>query len=1038
MVLSDTAIKRPVFAVVVSLLLVVLGVFAFQRLTVREYPNIDPPVVSISTTYEGASAQVIESQITQVIEEGVAGVAGIRTMRSTSQEGRSSVRLEFDIERDVESATNDVRDSVGRVIARLPDNADTPIIRKVDADASPIIYATLTSDGRSAIELSDMAKRYVVDPLSAVDGVAQVTIGGERQPSMRVWLDRNAMAARLVTAQDVKDALEAQNVELPSGRVESNDRELTVRTNTRLSTPEEFARIVLRREGETLVRLGDVARVEVGARDDRSGFRADGKPAVGIGIVKQSTANTLDVAEGVRHAMDALRQSLPPDVRIEISSDDSVFIDKSIEEVFLALAIALALVIGIVFIFLRSIRATLIPAVAVPVSITASFIVLAALGYSINVLTLLAMVLAIGLVVDDAIIVLENISRRIEHGEPPLVAAYLGSRQIGFAVVATTAVLTAVFVPISFLQGNVGRLFSEFGITVASSVLFSALIALTLTPAMCSRLLRPANEETWLHKVTEHGFDLLNRGYKATLGFALAAPLLVCAIAVALSLGAVALLQGLPQEFVPTEDRGRVVISATGPEGSSLEYTSAQLTRIETALAPYVEAQDVTRILAILAPSWGPAGVNRVTVIGQMKPWDERSRSQQTVVRELAAKLAGIPGIRAVAINPSGLSRGSGAPVRFVIGGNTYEELVGWRDRLEDKLRNSRVLRNLQADYDETKPELRVAIDRNRAADLGISIRAIGETLETMFGSVAVTRYEDDGEEYDVVLQARAEDRQTPRDLSNIFVRASGGTLVPLTSLVKLQDVAGPASLGRFDRVRAITFTASLADGATLGDAVDEIRAAVAEVLPTEARLSWDGDTREFLESSVSLYITFGTALLIVFLVLAAQFESFVHPVTILLTVPLAIFGALGSVALLGMTVNIYTQIGMVMLIGLTAKNAILIVEFANQLRDEGLDVLQAVHEAAATRLRPILMTSIATALGALPLAIATGAGAESRQAIGVVIFGGVMVSTVLSLYLVPVLYRALARFTSPASRTSKELERQLLVHRSEGSSPAE
>ncbi|MDR6292165.1 multidrug efflux pump [Inquilinus ginsengisoli] len=1032
MVLSDTAIRRPVFAVVVSLLLVVLGVFAFQRLTVREYPNIDPPIVSVSTAYEGASAQVIESQITQVIEEGVAGVAGIRTMRSTSQEGRSSVRLEFAIDRDVESATNDVRDSVGRVIGQLPDNADTPIIRKVDSDASPIIYATLTSEGRSALELTDLAQRYVVDPLSAVSGVAQVTIGGEREPSMRIWLDRNAMAARGVTVQDVSSALEAQNVELPSGRVESSDRELTVRTNTRLSTPPEFARIVLRREGETLVRLGDVARVEVGARDDRSGFRVDGRPAIGVGVVKQSTANTLDVAADVRQAMDTLRQSLPPDVQIEISSDDSVFIDKSIDEVFITLGIALALVIGIVFIFLRSVRATLIPAVAVPVSITASFIILAALGYSINVLTLLAMVLAIGLVVDDAIIVLENISRRIELGEPPLVAAYLGSRQIGFAVVATTAVLTAVFVPISFLQGNVGRLFSEFGITVASSVLFSALVALTLTPAMCSRLLRPANEETWLHKVTEHGFDLLNRGYRAALGFALGAPVLVCAIALALSVGAAALLHGLPQEFVPTEDRGRVVVSATGPEGSSIDYTGAQLARIESALSPYVAAQDVTRLLSILAPGWGPTGVNRVTVIGQMKPWDERTRSQQQVVRELSAKLSDIPGIRAVGINPSGLARGSGAPVRFVIGGNTYEQLAAWRDQLQDRLRGSPVLRNLQADYDETKPELRVAIDRDRAADLGISIRAIGETLETMFGSVAVTRYEDDGEEYDVVLQARAEDRQTPRDLSNIFVRASGGTLVPLTSLVKLQDVAGPASLGRFDRVRAITFTASLADGATLGDAVTEVRVAVADTLPAEARLSWDGDTREFLESSASLYITFGTALLIVFLVLAAQFESFVHPVTILLTVPLAIFGALGSVALLGMTVNIYTQIGMVMLIGLTAKNAILIVEFANQLRDEGRDVLAAVHEASATRLRPILMTSIATALGALPLAIATGAGAESRQAIGVVIFGGVMVSTLLSLFLVPVIYQALARFTAPASRTSKELERQLLVHRSE------
>ncbi|MEO3431581.1 efflux RND transporter permease subunit [Inquilinus sp. CAU 1745] len=1033
MVVSDIAIRRPVFAIVVSLLLIVLGLFAFMELSVREYPDVDRPVVSISTSYSGASAQVIETQITQVVEEAVAGIQGIDTITSSSRAGSSRVRLEFGLGKSIDEATNDIRDAVGRVSRSLPDEADAPVIRKSDNDASPILWATITSDRRDALELTDYANRFIVDRVATVPGVAQVRLGGEREYSMRIWLDRNAMAARSITVSDIEEALEAENVELPAGRVESEQREFTVRTDTRLQTAEEFRNLVIARQDGYLVRLGEVAEVEVAPRDERGAFQVNGVDAIGLGVTRQSTANTLDVSAGVRQALEDVRVNLPDDIRIEISSDDSVFIEQSIYEVFHALGIALALVVAVVFVFLRRLSATLIPIVTVPISITASFMVLAAMGYSINVLTLLAFVLAIGLVVDDAIIVLENISRRIDLGETPLVASFLGARQIGFAVIATTMVLCAVFVPISFLDGDVGRLFSEFGISVAAAVLFSSVVALTLTPMMCSRLLRPASAEGRFHGATGCVFDGMTSLYGRLLRHALDAPLIVLGIAVALSAGAFLLLVELPKEFAPTEDRGSMYISATAPEGATLDYTAAEAERIQAILRPYIESGDLRSVLSILSPGFGGTGVNRAIFIGRLKPWDERTVTQQEIVTRLNAELSEIPGIRATAINPGGLGRrGTNSPVRFVLGGSTYEELQAWTDDLLAHFATSTNVTNLSSDYDETKPELRVSIDRQRAADLGISIRDIGETLETMFGSRTVTRYVQGGEEYDVVLQAQDSDRASPRDLSNVFVRAESGTLVPLINLITLTDAAGPTELNRYNRLRSITISGSLAPGATLDEAIAEVEQAVRELLPAHAQLFFEGESREFLESSASLYITFAIAFLIVFLVLAAQFESFVHPVIILLTVPLAIFGALGSVALLGLNVNIYTQIGMVMLIGLVAKNAILIVEFANQLRDEGRSIREAVAEASATRLRPILMTSIATAFGALPLALATGAGAESRQAIGIIVVGGVSFSTLMAIFVVPVLYDLLAGFTRPAGATAAKLRAELHGHPAE------
>ncbi|MEZ5647621.1 MAG: efflux RND transporter permease subunit [Alphaproteobacteria bacterium] len=1026
MVLSDIAIRRPVSAIVLSLLIVIFGIFSFRELAVREMPDIDPPIVSISTIYQGASAQVVESQITQLVEDTVSGIEGIKVIRSSSQEGRSNVRIEFNLSRPIETAANDVRDRIARIVDDLPDGVTAPVVSKVDSDASPIIYLSLSNPNLNALELTDLANRSIVDRLSVINGVANASVAGAREYSMRIWLDRLAMAARGITVSDISSALRSQNVELPAGRLESAQREFTIRADTRLKDVQQFRNLIVAQSDNYLVRLGEVAKVEVGPRDDRGEFRLNGKAVIGITVSKQAKANTLEVGAGVRNALPDILASLPKGTDIDITYDESVFISKSINEVYHAIFIAMFLVLCVVFIFLRNARATLIPMLAIPVSIIGSMIALAAFGFSINVLTLLAMVLAIGLVVDDAIIVLENISRRIEEGEPPLVAAFRGARQIGFAVLATTAVLVAVFLPISFLTGNVGRLFSEFGIAMASAVLFSMLVALTLTPMLCSKILRPTREDSWLVRKTEHLFSNLNNGYRRILEYALTIRPLIIFGAAGLFAGCFILFNALPRELEPLEDRGTIFINVTGPEGASIGYTRGEMEKIDVILKPYLDGGEVGKVTSILAPGFGgPSSVNRAIYILRLAPWEMRKRSQNIITQEITSKLTNVPGVRAIASNPSGLGiRGLSTPVQVVLRGNTYEELAAWRDRLFSTLRDDPSVRNLRADYDETKPELHVSIDRNRAADLGLSISDVGQTLETMLGGRVVTRYEDHGDEYDVVLQARSEDRVSASDLSNIFIRSSNSkTLIPLSSVVHLTEAAGPSQLNRFDRLRSITISASLGTGATLGDVLSKIRDVAAEVLPPQALLAYDGASREFFESGTALYVTFGLALLIVFLVLAAQFESFIHPFTILLTVPLALFGALGSLWITGLTINIYTQIGMIMLIGLVAKNAILIVEFANQLRDEGKPLHDAVVEAAVARLRPILMTSIATVCGALPLALATGAGAKSREAIGVVIAGGVSFSTLLSLILVPVIYSLISQRTRTSNYISDTLK---------------
>ena len=1024
MVLSDISIKRPVFATVISLMLIVLGVASLFKMPIREYPKIDPPIIQIVTTYRGASAPVVDNQITEILEGAVAGIEGIKNIQSQSRDERSQITLEFRLTRDVDSAANDVRDRVARALARLPEQADTPIVQKVDGDSRPILWIALNSETLSPLDLTDIARRRIVDRLAIVEGVAQVLVLGERRFSMRIWLDRQALAARGLTVQDVEDAIRRENVELPGGRIESTARELTVRTDSRMSTPDQFRQVVVARgTGGAQVLLGEVARVEVGAEDTRGGYRINGRPSIGLGILRQSTANTLAVADGVKAEMERIKPTLPPGVDAIIGYDESLFIAQSIYEVEHALMIALALVVGVIFLFLRSVRATIIPAVAIPVSIVASFLPMAVFGLSVNVLTLLGLVLAIGLVVDDAIVVLENIHRRIELGEDPLLASLLGSREIAFAVIATTLVLVSVFLPLSFMGGNTGRLFTEFGIALAASVLFSGLIALTLTPMMCSKLLRAHEGESLLVRMTEPFFVAMNDGLRWTLDKALRAPVLVMGVSAAMSLFAVVLFNALPKEFAPTEDRGVVIIPTTGPEGASFPYTTEHVIRLESLLQKYIDNGEAYAVFATVGGFQRPAVGNIANVFVRLAPWNERERKQQAIAAEIFPLVAGIPGIRGFALNPPSLGqRGFQPPLQFVIGGPDYDTLIAWRDVFLEKARTNPRLLNLDHNFKETKPEVRVDIDRRKAADLGISIAAVGRTIETLMGSREVTTYVVGGQEYKVLLQAPDSARLSPYDLQNVFVRTGSGGLVPLSNVVTLSERARAQTLSRQDRVRAITITASLAPGYSLGEALDFLDRTAKEVLPQEARISYLGQSLEFRESSGALYVTFALALLVVFLVLAAQFESFIHPFVILLSTPLAVTGGLLALWVTGQTLNVFSQIGMVLLIGLMAKNGILVVEFANQLRDRGMSIRDAVLEASVVRLRPILMTSIATVLGAVPLAMATGAGAESRQALGVVIVGGITLSTIVTLYAVPALYLLLAPYTKPIGAIAAKL----------------
>ena len=997
---TELCIRRPVFATVLSLVLVLAGLMSFNRLTIREYPNIDEPQVTVVTSYTGASAEIVESQVTQVLEGSLAGIEGIDTIESTSRAESSRITIRFRNTVDINAATSDVRDRVSRVRNLLPDEISEPNISKVEADAQPIIFLVMQSTSMNALELTDYVDRFVVNRFKNLDGVADVTINGERRYAMRIWIDPSRLAGYGLTVQDVENAIRNQNADIPAGRIESTEREFTVLSRTALATPAEFERIVLKPAGGLQVRLGDVARVELSSADVRREGRYNGKTAISIGIVKQAVANPLDVSREVRAILPRLNADLPEGVSASIGFDSTVFIDRSIENVFITILEAVALVLIIIFLFLHSFRAALIPIVTIPVSLIATFAIMYATGLSVNTLTLLAMVLAIGLVVDDAIVVLENIYRHIEDGMKPFEAAITGAREIGFAVIAMTLTLAAVYAPIAFTPGRTGRLFLEFAITLAGAVIVSGFVALTLTPMMCSKLLRHAEKKNLFSRVVEGVLGGLERGYRSSLSAALRLRWLVLLMAVGVAGAGGYVLSQMKSELSPVEDRGTITITGNAPEGASLAYTQRYAGQVEQILAGVPELSSYLVIV-------GAGEVTRFLTFARLKDWDEREVKQQQITQSLLPKLRKIAGVQASASNPASLGvRGFGKPLQFVIQSSaSYEEINALADKLVERLRDNPGLADLDTDMRLNKPEVEVAIDRDRVADLGLDISVIGRTLETLLGGRNVSTFQIGTEQYDVTVALPPDERTSPETLSRIFVRSANGDMVQLSNVVKARVSVAPRDLRRFNQLRAITIEANLAPGYTMGEAIADVAAAAAEVLPEGTATDLTGQAREFRDASSNLAFVFVLALAFIYLVLAAQFESFRDPLMIMVTVPLSMTGALTALWLTGGTLNVYSQIGLVTLIGLITKHGILIVEFTNSLQGQGRERRSAIIEAAALRLRPILMTTAAMILGAVPLALATGAGAESRQQIGWVIVGGMGLGTILTLYVVPCIY---------------------------------
>ena len=1020
MQLPELCIRRPVFATVLSLMIVLIGVISFQRLTVREYPKIDTPVVSVRTVYKGASPQVMESQITQPLEDSISGIEGVRSLKSVSREEVSQITVEFVLERNVDAASNDVRDRVARVRALLPAAADDSVVSKIEADAQAILWMRLSSQKHSALELSDYADRYVADRMKTLPGVASVIIGGERRYAMRLWIDRDRLAAYGLTPADVEAGLRRQNVEIPSGRIESSQREFTVLTEADLRTPAQFDDMILTESRGYAVRLRDVGRAELGALDERSRLRVNGNPAVGLGIVKQSTANTLSVATAAKAERERLQGGLPDGMSLQVAFDSSIFIERSIEGVYRTMLEATLLVMLVIFLFLRSIRATLVPFVTIPVSLIGAFFFLFLMGFSINVLTLLGLVLAIGLVVDDAIVVLENCHRHIELGKDPRRASMDGSREIAFAVVAMSLTLAAVFAPLGFMTGNTGRLFTEFALTVAAAVAVSGVVALTLTPMMCSRILKAHESHGRVYQAMERFFTGMNEAYRRSLGWVLRAWWAVALAFVLIFAAATLLYRSLKSELSPLEDRGFFLSLVVAPEGASMDYTDGYMKQMEGMFA---KVPEIRNYFTVVAPGLErPNPVNFGIAFSQLVPWEERTRKTQQVTGELGPKMfGGMPGVLAFPVNPPSLGQSfRNPPVQFVIQANSYQALETMTDRLLAKAREQKALANPDVDLRLNKPQLAVDIDREKAASMGIDVETIGRTLETLLGGRQVTRFKKEGKQYDVIIQLEAKDRNTPTDLTSIFVRARDGRLVQLANLVKVRETVGPKELNHFNRLRATILSANVSPGYTLGEALEHLEASAKEVLDASARTELDGPSREFKESGAALLVTFLLALAFIYLVLSAQFESFRSPFVIMLTVPLAMTGALAALKLTGGTLNVYSQIGLVMLIGLITKHGILIVEFANQLRTRGKSAAEAVTEAATLRLRPILMTTGAMVLGALPLALASGAGAEARQPIGWVIVGGLALGTVFTLFVIPTAYLLIAgRGAQPAEEAA-------------------
>lgn len=1018
MILSEISIKRPVLATVMSLLVLLIGAVSYDRLTIREYPKIDVPVVTVETNYPGASASIIETQVTQIIEDSLSGIEGIDFISSISRSGQSQITVTFTLDRDPDDAASDVRDRVGRVRGALPDDVDEPITAKTEADAQPIFWLALSSDRHSMMEISDIADRMVKDPLQTVNGVASVMMFGDRRYAMRIWLDPARMAAYEIIPQDIESALSSQNIEIPAGRIESDQREFSVLSRTDINSVSQFENIIIRNDSGYPVRIKDIARVEIAPEDERKKSRYKGEPAVALGVVKQSTSNPLDVSEGIQARLPQIEAALPEGVKVQLAYDSSIFIAESIKSVFTTIFAASALVILVIFFFLRNLRATLIPVITIPLSLIGVFALMLGMGFSINTLTLLAMVLAIGLVVDDAIVMLENIYRHVEDGLSPIQAAFKGSKEIGFAVIATTLTLVAVFVPIAFSEGRTGKLFTEFALTLAGAVVVSTFIALSLSPMMSSRLLRHETKHSAMFNLIEGWLHSLTTGYQTVLNKVLKSRLLAIVIMLISLAGSGFFFTQLPQELAPIEDRGDILAMSVAPDGASVDYVDRYARQVEGMIGQVPEGDRYFTIVGF------PTDTNSMTFLG-LKRWEDRERKQQAIAQQLTPQLfGGVTGTMSFAMNPPSLGQGFiSRPVEFIIKSNTdYAELKGIADQLM-----GRILQNpgfIQPDIDLklNKPELTIDVNRDKASEMGLDISLIGRSIETFMASRQVTRFKQDGEQYDVILQVEPGQRRDPSDLSTVYLRTDDNQMVQLSSVVEVNESVAPKELNHFDKMKSVTFQAILAPGYSVGEALDFIELQMAEISP-ETLYDFGGQSREFKSSSNSLMFTALLAGVFTFLVLAAQFESFRNPLIIMLSVPPALFGGLLALYFSGGSLSIYSQIGLITLIGLVTKHGILIVEFANQLQDQGRELHEAIVEAATLRLRPILMTTGATVLGAIPLAIAFGAGAESRQQLGWVIVGGMSFGTVLTLFVIPTVYSYLGK------RLFKQVEPDTQIH---------
>ena len=1005
MTLPEICIRRPVFATVLSLVILLVGLISYQRLSVREYPRIDEPIVSINTDYRGASAEVVESQVTKILEDSLSGIEGVDLMTSQSRPERSLINVRFRLTRSPDSAAADVRDKVSRVRARLPVEVSEPVIAKVEADSQPVVNISVEAGSLTTLEATDYVNRYIKPRLSVLPGAADVRVFGERPVSMRVNLDRTRLAGYKLTVQDVEDALRRQNAEIPAGRIESSTREFTVVAETDVRTPDAFGQIIVANVAGYPVRIRDLGTVAIGAANERTVSRFNGKPSLNIGVIKQAVANPLELSQAVQAEVGVINENLPPGMKLIVAYDTSQFIDRSIKSVFTTILEAVVLVVLVIFFFLRSLRATIIPIVTIPVSLIGAFGLMYFFGFTINTLTLLAMVLAIGLVVDDAIVVLENIFRHLEDGMSRMQAAMAGAKEIAFAVIAMTLTLASVFAPLAFATGRTGRLFIEFALTLAGAVMVSGFMALTLTPMMCSILLKHETKHSWLYNKIEAGFDAVSSGYRRLLTGALAARwIVVVGWLITIGVGGF-FFTSLKSELSPIEDRGIIFGAVTAPQGSTPVYTGDQMKAIEEEYSKVPEAFAYTAIAGF------PTVVDGNAVL-RLKPWEERKKSQQQIAEELRPKLAGIPGAQVFTINPPSLGqRFRSTPIEYVIMAQVpYAELSRIVERFLEEVRKFPGAQNLQIDLRLNTPEVRVQINRDKLGDVGVNVDNVGRTLETMLGGRQVTRFKRDGEQYDVIVQVAPVDRSTPADISDIYVRSRNGTMIQLANFVDVKEGVAPQSLNHFQRLRAVKITGTLAPGYTIDDALKAFDAAAKVTIGATAQTGLDGQSLEFRASGSEIYFVFILALFFIYLVLSAQFESFTTPFVIMLSVPLSMTGALFLLWLSGGTLNIYSQVGLITLVGLITKHGILIVEFTNQLRAKGEEMTEAIINASTMRLRPIMMTTGAMVLGALPLALAHGAGAESRSQIGMVIVGGMSFGTLLTLFVVPVAYSLLAR----------------------------